>query len=280
MLELNSADQLDSRPREGRGVRQVARTGPRLVDKPQPILGGSDTGMEERRSALSHGSTSTGASTSSNATSVSGPTDLHRPAIDELVSSRTRTTRPAGRRCDGLVTSSTAGSSQARCRSPRSTTPSRTPAGSSSTSPQTSSSSTSARPAGWFYTMHVLSTALFDLPPFENCIVHGIISGRRRPQDVQAPGQLPRPGHGLRPMGRRRDAMVPALVFGVARPGPDRPRRGLRGRGTPRAQPDLEHVVLLLSTPTSTRSEASTAPTPTECSTATCSPRPPRSSLT
>ncbi|MGO9343845.1 MAG: isoleucine--tRNA ligase [Acidimicrobiales bacterium] len=30
---------------------------------------------------------------------------------------------------------------------------------------------------GWFYTMHVLSTALFDRPPFENCIVHGIIQG-------------------------------------------------------------------------------------------------------
>jgi isoleucyl-tRNA synthetase len=30
---------------------------------------------------------------------------------------------------------------------------------------------------GWFYTMHVLSTALFDLPPFENCVVHGIIQG-------------------------------------------------------------------------------------------------------
>ncbi len=30
---------------------------------------------------------------------------------------------------------------------------------------------------GWFYTMHVLSTALFDCPPFENCIVHGNIQG-------------------------------------------------------------------------------------------------------
>ncbi|MFZ0665536.1 MAG: isoleucine--tRNA ligase [Acidimicrobiales bacterium] len=30
---------------------------------------------------------------------------------------------------------------------------------------------------GWFYTMHVLSTALFDRPPFENCVAHGIILG-------------------------------------------------------------------------------------------------------
>ena len=31
---------------------------------------------------------------------------------------------------------------------------------------------------GWFYTLHVLSTALFDRPPFRSCIVHGVILGR------------------------------------------------------------------------------------------------------
>jgi isoleucyl-tRNA synthetase len=30
---------------------------------------------------------------------------------------------------------------------------------------------------GWFYTLHVLSTALFDRPAFENCLVHGILLG-------------------------------------------------------------------------------------------------------
>ncbi|MHB8243913.1 MAG: isoleucine--tRNA ligase [Acidimicrobiales bacterium] len=30
---------------------------------------------------------------------------------------------------------------------------------------------------GWFYTLHVLSTALFDRPPFKSCIVHGVILG-------------------------------------------------------------------------------------------------------
>ena len=30
---------------------------------------------------------------------------------------------------------------------------------------------------GWFYTMFVLGTALFDKPPFENCICHGVIVG-------------------------------------------------------------------------------------------------------
>ncbi len=31
---------------------------------------------------------------------------------------------------------------------------------------------------GWFYTLHVLSTALFDRPPFKSCIVHGVVLGR------------------------------------------------------------------------------------------------------
>jgi isoleucyl-tRNA synthetase len=31
---------------------------------------------------------------------------------------------------------------------------------------------------GWFYTLHVLSSALFDCPPFRSCIVHGVILDR------------------------------------------------------------------------------------------------------
>ncbi|HEV2361239.1 MAG TPA: isoleucine--tRNA ligase, partial [Acidimicrobiales bacterium] len=30
---------------------------------------------------------------------------------------------------------------------------------------------------GWFYTLHVLATALFDQPPFRNCLAHGILLG-------------------------------------------------------------------------------------------------------
>ncbi|RYE06525.1 MAG: isoleucine--tRNA ligase [Rickettsiaceae bacterium] len=33
----------------------------------------------------------------------------------------------------------------------------------------------SAQTRGWFYTLMVLSTALFDKPPFQNCICHGVI---------------------------------------------------------------------------------------------------------
>ena len=30
---------------------------------------------------------------------------------------------------------------------------------------------------GWFYTLHVLATALFDRPAFRNCVSHGIVLG-------------------------------------------------------------------------------------------------------
>jgi isoleucyl-tRNA synthetase len=30
---------------------------------------------------------------------------------------------------------------------------------------------------GWFYTLHVLSTALFDRPPFQSCVAHGVLLG-------------------------------------------------------------------------------------------------------
>ena len=30
---------------------------------------------------------------------------------------------------------------------------------------------------GWFYTMHVLATALFDRPAFRTCMAHGIVLG-------------------------------------------------------------------------------------------------------
>ncbi len=34
-----------------------------------------------------------------------------------------------------------------------------------------------AQTRGWFYTLMVLATALFDCPPFRNCICHGILGG-------------------------------------------------------------------------------------------------------
>jgi isoleucyl-tRNA synthetase len=34
-----------------------------------------------------------------------------------------------------------------------------------------------AQTRGWFYTLHVLATALFDRPAFRNCVAHGILLG-------------------------------------------------------------------------------------------------------
>ncbi len=89
----------------------------------------------------------------------------------------TPTTRPAGPPCAGSPTSSTAGSSPGRCPSPRSTTPSRTASGSSSTFPADFIVEYIGQTRGWFYTLHVLATALFDRPPFLTCVAHGVVLG-------------------------------------------------------------------------------------------------------
>ena len=67
---------------------------------------------------------------------------------------------------------------------------------------------------------------------------------RRRPQDVEAPGELPRARHGLRRVGSRRHALVPAVVADPAGTGPRGPRQGDRGGATPGPEPDLERLVL------------------------------------
>ncbi|TRY85096.1 hypothetical protein DNTS_023042 [Danionella cerebrum] len=53
---------------------------------------------------------------------------------------------------------------------------------------------------GWFYTLLVLSTALFGKPPFKNVIVNGL----RRAEDEQAQEELPRPLPDRAELWRRR----------------------------------------------------------------------------
>lgn len=43
---------------------------------------------------------------------------------------------------------------------------------------------------GWFYLLHVLSTALFDSPAFTSCVSHGIVLGNDG-QGVEVSPQLP-----------------------------------------------------------------------------------------
>ena len=44
---------------------------------------------------------------------------------------------------------------------------------------------------GWFYTLHVLATALFDRPAFVTCMAHGIVLGDDGQKMSQVPSQLP-----------------------------------------------------------------------------------------
>jgi isoleucyl-tRNA synthetase len=46
---------------------------------------------------------------------------------------------------------------------------------------------------GWFYTLHVLSTALFDRPPFSHCIAHGIVLGDDGRKMSKRLGNYPEP---------------------------------------------------------------------------------------
>ena len=246
---------------------------------PQPLLGDADPGLEERRPALP------------------AHRRLRQPrrARARLRRAARRPAPPGHRRADppepgrpdravddaaGPATSSTAGSSPARCRSPRCTTPSRTRSGSRSTSRPTSSSSTSARPAAGSTPCTCSSTALFDRPPFKTCIAHGIVLGddgrklskRLRnfpdPEEVFAALRAPTPCGGT---------CSPRRCCG-ARTSSSRRRRS-PSRSATCCNPIWNTLVLPLALRQRRRDQrASSAPTRPACSTATCSPRPAASS--
>ena len=60
---------------------------------------------------------------------------------------------------------------------------------------------------GWFYTLHVLATALFDRPAFKTCVAHGIVLGSDG-EDEQVTTQLSRRQRGVRPRRLRCHALV------------------------------------------------------------------------
>ena len=109
------------------------------------------------------------------------PDNLHRPFIDELT--RPNPDDPTGtstmrRIADVLDCGSTPG----RCRTPRCTTRSRTRTGSTACGtgahfPGDFIVEYIGQTRGWFYTLHVLATALFDRPAFKTCVAHGIVLG-------------------------------------------------------------------------------------------------------
>jgi len=46
---------------------------------------------------------------------------------------------------------------------------------------------------GWFYTLHVLATALFDRPPFRHCVAHGVVLGDDGRKMSKRLGNYPEP---------------------------------------------------------------------------------------
>ncbi len=63
---------------------------------------------------------------------------------------------------------------------------------------------------GWFYTLHVLSTALFDCPPFQTCVAHGVVLGDDGRKASKRLGNYPDPDEVFDTLGA--DAMRWALL--------------------------------------------------------------------
>ena len=135
-----------------------------------------------------------------------------------------------------------------------------------------------AQTRGWFYTMHVLSTALFDRPAFQNCICHGVVldaEGRKLSKRLR---NYPDPEEVFETIGS--DALRWFLMSSPILRGLD-----LRIAATARASPRScawcstrsgTPATSSPSTPTPTATGRRSAPTPPACSTATSWPRPAR----
>ena len=86
---------------------------------------------------------------------------------------------------------------------------------------------------GWFYTLMVLSTALFDKAPFRNCICHGIVLDENKQKLSKRLKNYPDPIEVFDDLRRRRAALVHDLVAAPVR---RRPRHA-EGRPAPSARP-------------------------------------------
>ena len=72
---------------------------------------------------------------------------------------------------------------------------------------------------GWFYTLHVLSTALFDRPAFQNCVVHGVLLGDDKQKLSKRLRNYPDPGEVFESVGA--DAMRWSMLSSAAVRGGD-----------------------------------------------------------
>ena len=97
---------------------------------------------------------------------------------------------------------------------------------------------------GWFYTLHVLATALFDRPPFKTCIAHGIVLGDDGRKLSKRLRNFPDPEEVFASYGA--DAMRWYLLASPVLRGSDVviEEKGLAEPHPAGLQPDLEHLVL------------------------------------
>ena len=101
-----------------------------------------------------------------------------------------------------------------------------------------------AQTRGWFYTLHVLATALFDRPSFSTCVSHGIVLGDDGLKMSKSLQNYPDPMMVFDTHGS--DAMRWYLLSShPARRRPGRHRGRHPRHRAPCAAADLEHVVLL-----------------------------------
>ena len=98
---------------------------------------------------------------------------------------------------------------------------------------------------GWFYTLHVLATALFDRPAFSTCVSHGIVLGDDGRKASKSLRNFPDPTEMFDTLRLGRGALGADELAGAARREPGG-RRGEHPRGrAPGAAAAVEHVVLL-----------------------------------
>ncbi len=98
---------------------------------------------------------------------------------------------------------------------------------------------------GWFYTLHVLATALFDRPSFRTCVSHGIVLGNDGRKMSKSLRNYPERERGVRHPRVGRDALVPDGQPDPARRQPGRHRAGHPRGGAAGAAAAVELVLLL-----------------------------------
>ena len=270
------ADQLDAGAHQGRLVRQVAGQRPRLVDQPEPVLGLADPGVEVRRPAVPAGRRVRLARRARARLRRARSTDLHRP--DGRRADPAQPGRPdrAVRSCAGCRRCSTAGSSPGSMPFAQVHYPFENADWFEHHYPGDFIVEYIGQTRGWFYTMHVLATALFDRPAFRNCVSHGILlgdDGRKMSKSLRNYPDVYRVFDDVR---LRRDALDPDVVAGAAR----RRHAGHRGgdprRGPAGAAAAVERLVLLLALRQRRRLRRRRPAhrLARTCSTGTCWPRP------